>query len=262
MTSPMDERELRSLRRFRSALEALSTEPGPAATLVTPPSLGTAALRSVAVLPGAFNPPTVAHVALAEAAAPAFDAVLFSLGRVTIDKEESGLLLEDRLWLLERLARRDARFGVIVPNRGLYSGIAEATRRALPTIDVLAFLVGMDKVPQLFDPRYYDDPERELEALFSRARFLVAPRGADDRATLERLLAAPMARPYAARFEWLELASRWRDVSATKARSAPATAEDAARLLPDEVREFLRRTGAFSDPRRYAERGATLAGLG
>ena len=47
----------------------------------------------------------------------------------------------------------------------------------MPALERLVFLVGFDKIVQIFDPRYYDDREDALRQLFSVASFAVAPAG-------------------------------------------------------------------------------------
>lgn len=246
------------LREYRRTLEEMRAEPGAAARLVT----GVAAPRSLAVLPGAFNPPTRAHLALARSARDqGFDGVLLSLGSVTVDKQETGLALEDRLALLERVTEHEPGLGVVVVNRGLYAEQAEAIFSAIPGIRDLAFVAGMDKLPQILDPRYYADFEAALTALFARARLLIAARGGEERDTFERLLADPVAFRFRERIDWLELDPRWRDVSATSIRDALQRGGDVSEWLPAEVEEHLRATGAFADPAAYAERVRALRAL-
>ncbi|MGH7858236.1 MAG: hypothetical protein ACREQY_13005, partial [Candidatus Binatia bacterium] len=259
MDAPMDARELETLLRYRRELDEIGAETEPSARIVAPPAAAASPIRRVAVFPGAFNPPTLAHVALADAARDLpFDAIFFSVGRVTLDKDDSGLLREDRLWLLCRLATRDSRFGVVVQNRGLYSEMSESMRRLLPELEDLAFIIGTDKVPQLFEPKYYDDTDARLDSLFRKARFLVAPRGTDTRAALEEILSTPPASRFADRFAWLPVPERWRGVSASLARDGWVRGDTGERHLPAEVTAFLRRSGAFADPGRYRERAAVL----
>ena len=227
------------------AVAAVSTSPDPAARLV---GGRLASVRSLAVLPGAFNPPTLAHLELARAAAgQGFDAVSFSIATRTIDKEDAtGLTLEERLRLLGELIAREDRYAVIVQNRGLYADQAEAVRGAFPGVVDLAFVVGMDKVPQIFDGRYYDDLPKALGTLFARARLLVAARGTLDREALERIRESAAARPHAERIGWLELDSRWRQVSATQVRDRLARGDLPQEWLPPEVSRFLAgRIGRF-----------------
>jgi nicotinic acid mononucleotide adenylyltransferase len=207
------------------------------------------ALRSVAILPGAFNPPTLAHVALARAAlGHGFDAALFSIGTRTIDKEDAaGLSIVDRLDVLSRICRSEKRLGVVLQNRGLYVEQADAVGSALPSGCEITFVVGMDKVPQIFDPRYYDDVDAALANLFARAKLLVAARGHLDRDALLALLEEEHAKPHAEGLGWLELAPKWRAISATAVRERLVLGEIPAELLPPEVAAFLEtRLAAFA----------------
>jgi len=224
----------------RPIIEAIAARAEPAAKLVTP----LAEVHSLAVIPGAYNPPTNAHVALARAAATMpFDAVVFSLGTVTIDKPHSGLGLEERLYLLRQIVREEPCWGVVVHNRGLYAEQAHALRSAFPLLERLTFVVGMDKVGQIFDPRYYLDPSGSLRDLFANASLLVAARGSLDRAALAELLAQDVARPFAARVEWLELDCDVRDVAASDIRQRLSRGEHAGEGLPAAVTSYLRERG-------------------
>ena len=103
-------------------------------------------------------------------------------------------------------------------NRGLYVDQALAARTRWPDLDTLLFLVGYDKIVQIFDPRYYDDRDAALQKLFRLASFLVAPRDdatADDFAAL---LSRPENRPFAARVRSLPLPSAVAAVSSTGLR--------------------------------------------
>lgn len=217
----------------------------PAARLLTPD----APAGSLAVVPGSYNPPTRAHVALAKCARRhGFETVLFSLGTVTIDKPPSGLRLEERLHLLAQIAAREPGCGVVLVNRGLYADQAEALRRSFPEIGRLAFVVGMDKVAQIFDERYYLDRDRALRELFEGAELLVAARGILDRAALDRLLEKPPARSFARRIEWLDLDPEVREVSATAVRERLARGEAASEWLPPPVERYLRGRGSIFGP--------------
>ena len=102
---------------------------------------------------------------------------MFAVATRTIDKERAeGALLEDRLLVLKLEARARRDWAVALVNRGLYVDQAELFRGALPGLRDLTFLVGFDKIVQIFDPRYYDDREAALGRLFGLASFAVAPR--------------------------------------------------------------------------------------
>jgi nicotinic acid mononucleotide adenylyltransferase len=202
---------------------------------VLEPALGARGGR-VGLLPGSFNPPTAAHVALAAAGrAAGLDAVVYLLSKRTVDKERvTGLRLEERLALLRDLARPDGD-AVAFLNRGLYVDLARAMRGALPEAAELVFLVGHDKIVQIFDPRYYSDRDGALRELFGLSSFLVAPRAGAGAEELGDLLAAAPNRPFAERVRPLPLAERYQAMSSTQARAGDQT------VLPELVRAYLAR---------------------
>ena len=137
-------------------------------------------LRRVGILCGSFNPLTLAHTELAEYARETFalDTVFFTLAKVTVDKEQvTGMSLEDRLLLLSLFAERHDKLGVALVNRGLYFEQAQAFRTLFGEEVALYFLVGMDKLLQIFDPRYYQDRDAALRQLFTISSLIVANRG-------------------------------------------------------------------------------------
>jgi nicotinic acid mononucleotide adenylyltransferase len=207
------------LLALRLALREVADAPEPRARPVAGPRLDGGA--TVALLPGSFNPPTVAHLALARAGLErGADAVLFTLATRTIDKEAvTGAGLEDRLLLLELLAARDARLGVLLINRGLYVDQAVAVHAAFPSLREIVFLVGYDKIAQIFDPSYYDDRDAALERLFALAGFLVAPRADAGPVELEDLLGRPENRRFAAAVRPLSLPPALRDVASSTVRA-------------------------------------------
>ena len=145
----------------------------------------------MAVFAGSFNPLTIAHEAIIEQALGTVqcDEAVVSIAVHTIDKtEQQGASLVDRLVSLTNLARAHQRVSVAVTNLGLYLDQAIAYRKAFPKLGGLIFLVGFDKIVQILDPRYYQDRDRELGQLFRLARFMVAPRGDNDRSDLDLLL--------------------------------------------------------------------------
>jgi len=137
------------------------------------------AARRVGVLAGSFNPPTLAHVQLAANACALahLDVVLWSISRVTVDKEAvTHASLPQRLALLTALSESLPQMAVGFVNRGLYAEQAAALRLALPATDTISFIVGFDKIVQIVDRRYYADRDAALHDLFAAADLLVAPR--------------------------------------------------------------------------------------
>lgn len=242
---------LAEIIRPRGLIAGLDPAGPPAAVLVAG-DLPVAA-RRVGVLPGSFNPPTEAHTALIEVALAAglIDAGVDLLSVRTVDKEQvSGLRLEDRLIALDRLiAGRSGRAAVLV-NSGLYVDHVAALRASLlPPAAEIVFLVGFDKILQIFDPKYYDDRDEALRRLFADASILVAPRAGQDDRDLAALLDRPENRPFAGRVAPLPLPHGLvaPDLSATQVREALAAGRPPPGLA-DPVARFLRAIGAFTPP--------------
>ena len=143
---------------LRDRLQSLDSVAPPMARLLSAP-LHLPPQR-LGVLCGSFNPLTLAHVALAQHACRAFhlDQLLYTVAKVTVDKERvTGMGLEDRLLLLLLHVEQQQHLGVALVNRGLYFEQAQAFQSLFDTRVGLFFIVGMDKLVQILDARYYRD---------------------------------------------------------------------------------------------------------
>lgn len=198
-------------------------------------------VRRVGVLSGSFNPLTVAHGALADAARAqlSLDAVLWTCAVVTIDKERVvRATLVDRLCQLSAFVAAADRDAALIVNRGLYADQARLVKSALcPAADVY-IVVGFDKVVQIFDPHYYQDREASLAELFAAARLLVAPRDGHGREDLAALLAQPENAPYAEWVTYVDVPTGFAVDSSSEARrlaaSSPARLAELRSLLTPE----------------------------
>jgi len=85
----------------------------------------------VALLPGAWNPPTVAHIAIARAALSWADEIVLIIPRDLPHKQFAGVSFEERAFLLERLAAAEDGFSAAVTESGLYFEIAAEAREML-----------------------------------------------------------------------------------------------------------------------------------
>jgi nicotinic acid mononucleotide adenylyltransferase len=169
--------------------------------------------------PGSFNPPTVAHLAIAEAAwrqcrLGRLDLVL---SRSPLGKEPADLArLEDRIEVLERIASSRPWLGVATTDARLLADVADG-------YDVL--IVGGDKWAQLVDPVWYGGSELARDAALRRIRrVVVAPRGGHAVVGCEALDVAD---------------------SATQARCGRTD------WMAAEAAEFDALTGAWTDRERY-----------
>jgi nicotinic acid mononucleotide adenylyltransferase len=125
---------------------------------------------TVGVYPGSFDPPTVAHLAIAQAAwrQAGLDRVDLVVSTTPLGKPEpSAPSLADRVSVLEAISRSRPWLGVRVTADQLLADIATA-------YDVL--VLGADKWAQVVDPAWYGSVEARDAAVARLPRLLVAAR--------------------------------------------------------------------------------------
>ena len=246
--------DLNRLFALHQAVETLDLSAPPTACLVAPHSLPS--LHRVGILCGSFNPLTFAHTELAEQAIEAFtlDQVFFTLAKVTVDKEQmTGLSLEDRLLSLSLYAERHATLGVALVNRGLYFEQAQAFHAYFGNHTELSFLIGMDKLLQIFDPRYYQDRDAALRQLFGLASLIVANRGDMDEHSFSQLLERPENQPFRQHVCFFTLPATITDLSATQVRQNLVAEQPISASVPPEIATFISETRAYYSPLQYGD---------
>jgi hypothetical protein len=124
---------------------------------------------AVACYPGTFNPPTVAHLAIAEAAwrRCGVERVDLVVSRVPIGKEDVRPGVDDRVQVLRQVARARPWLGVEVTDRRHVVAIAQG-------YDIV--VMGADKWEQVNDPSFYGSEAARDAAVASLPRVAVAPR--------------------------------------------------------------------------------------
>ena len=122
-------------------------------------------------MPGTFNPPTHAHLAMAEAAVAQcrLDRLDWVVSRVSLGKEQLVVpAFDDRISVLHSIAEGVEWLSIVVTNAQLIADIARG-------YDVL--VVGADKWEQIVDPGWYPSVEAHTIAVAKLPRrILVAPR--------------------------------------------------------------------------------------
>ena len=175
----------------------------------------------VAVFPGSFNPPTVAHLALAEAALAQAGEVVFVLPEAFPHKDFAGVGFEGRLELLVRAAEHP-RFTVATTQGGLFLDMARELRPFYAEAS-LQFLCGRDAAERIV--RWpYPEPGT-LEQMFAEFGLLVAARAGHYE---------PPA-GYSAAIETLEIERDYSHVSATEVRQLLQTQGDWESLIPASI---------------------------
>ncbi len=246
-----------TIQHFRSVqrlLDELNPQAKPQVCLVP----GSPAPRgNIIVFPGSFNPPTTAHLAMLQQAhgfgrEHSGMGVYTAMSKRTTDKEAvERPLLVDRVVLLETvLHSHTPSTGILLFNRGLYVEQAEAMRAQFSEVKQLYFLLGFDKIVQIFDPHYYSDRDKSLHELFALAEILVAPRAGAGPAELSKLLAQPENTPFASHVHSLPLDTTYRNISSSRIRQGATSHEQD---VPPEALNFIRETGAYDPPQRLID---------
>ena len=181
----------------------------------------------VGCYPGSFDPPTIAHLAVAEAAVAAarLDRLDLVVSRVALGKATPAVpTLADRLDVLETVASTRPWLGVVLTDATLVVDLARG-------YDVV--VMGADKWRQVNDPAWYGgSPAARDEAVAALPQVLVAPR-ADDRP------------------EGVELLGVDEDHRPVSASAVRAGHPGAAGWMAPEAAAFDDWTGAWTDPARY-----------
>jgi nicotinate (nicotinamide) nucleotide adenylyltransferase len=183
----------------------------------------------LAVLPGAFNPVTVAHLQLASAALPIVDEVVFVLPRKLPHKEYTGASFEQRIAMLTTALTDESHFSVAISDGGgLFIDIARDCRSVYGPEVRLRFLCGRDAAERIVNWDY-GHPDAFAETL-REFELLVAARNGEF-LTPEEFQHAIQALP---------LAGDYDQVSATEVRERIRRSDDWEHLVPDSIREMVR----------------------
>jgi len=203
--------------------------------------------QRLGIFSGSFNPLTVAHIKMIEAAQKRYDLdeILLILARANVDKGVFGLSLADRLLMLKAYTANREDFSVAACSHGKFIEKIEALRPAYPSGTHFSFIVGYDTFIRLFDPKYYTDLHSALEALFDQCRFIVANRHNYDVDAVRQVMEAPDYRRYASGIDLIELPDFYAEISSTDIRAQIQAGKSVDHLVPREVQGFLKAVQAY-----------------
>ena len=180
------------------------------------------------ILPGAFNPITIAHLALARAALQHVDEVVFVVPRVFPHKTYSGASFSDRVEMLCDATSDEPAFSIATADGGLFVEIADECRSAYGADVRLSFLCGRDAAERIVNWDY-GHPDAFVEML-RKFELLVADRGGAYEPPPE----------YRAAIRCLDV-SGVDSISATEVRERIARGEPWEHLVPPAIIERARR---------------------
>ena len=226
-------------------LGELEAEPHPAARVFG----GKPVAGRAVVLPSAYNPPTIGHVALLESAAAAagVECQLALLTTRNVDKGMYGASLADRVRMLLALGEGAPNLAVAASNQARIVDQATVLRRSFPALE-FDVIVGFDTLVRLFEPRYYTDMNAELEPFFLRHRVIAANRGGVSSEEVRDWVehAAPAFVP---RIVVIEVSAEAAAASSTGARTGIAGGVPVL-PVPESVRAVIERRGLYGHVNR------------
>lgn len=177
----------------------------------------------VALFPGAWNPPTEAHLDIARAARSFADEVVWVLPRAFPHKGFEGASFENRCRMLKRVVKAEEGFSAAVSEGGLYAEIGDEARAFFgPQADIL-LLCGRDAAERMaaWD---YGAPDF-FDRMVARYPLLVAARQGE----------YEPAGHHSSRILRLPMAANWDEVSSSEVRRRIASGEDWKKLIPPEL---------------------------
>jgi len=183
----------------------------------------------LAILAGSFNPPTRAHLALAEAGLTEAPEVLFVLPRLLPHKTFEGVGFAGRLQMLEAATTAQPRYSIAVSERGLFLDIARECREVFGSTVAVKFLCGRDAAERAVHWNY-GRPGAFLEML-GEFELLVASRGGAFQPPAEMRQ----------RIHALVLPPGYDEVSATEVRERIARSEPWEHLVPEAIVPLVRK---------------------
>jgi nicotinate-nucleotide adenylyltransferase len=179
----------------------------------------------VALFPGAWNPPTRAHLDIARAARALADEVVWVLPRAFPHKGFEGASFADRRRMLEALVESVGHegFSAAVSAGGLYAEIADEARTFFGPNAEIALLCGRDAAERMATWNY--DTPGVFEEMLRRYRLLVAARHGE----------YEPAGHHSTRILKLPMEATWDDVSSSEVRRRIASGGDWQRLVPPDL---------------------------
>lgn len=182
--------------------------------------------HKVGILAGSFNPPTIAHIELAQAASQCVDLIVCVVPRVFPHKAYSGATLEQRVEMLEA-SGLGMPHAIASTRQGLFIDIARECREHFGPEVKLSFICGRDAAERILHWDY--GREGVVEEMLREFELLVAPRDGH--------FSAP--EKFRHRIHALHLTG-YEDVSSTEVRERIARGDAWEQLVPERIRERVR----------------------
>ncbi|MDA0748506.1 MAG: nicotinate-nicotinamide nucleotide adenylyltransferase [bacterium] len=197
--------------------------------------------KSLLVLDASFNPMTLAHEKMTDLATPRIGAheTQFMLSRANVDKQVFGAALGQRLAMLQFYAADKPHVSIAACSHARFVDKVQALIPLYPQQTQICFLIGYDTLERLFDQKYYQNMQQDLEWLFARARFVCANRNSNDLEAMQSFMKAPQCLPFADQVDFIHLPAPYAQISSTQARTRLENAESVHDLVPPKIEQAI-----------------------
>jgi nicotinamide-nucleotide adenylyltransferase len=213
-------------------------------TTSTPPNHTT-----LHILDSSFNPPTKAHLNLAEWSRPR--TVLLLLAIQNADKPPKPVSFDHRLAMMNLLAQEIEHHGgtsvlIALSKHARFVDKARDVLLSFPEMQKVVWLVGYDTLIRVLDQKYYPGTlEDSLRGFWERNRLVCAIRGDDvtERGYVDRIRRGEVIGVPPAWAEYITVIEPvGKEVSSTNAREAAHSADWATlqRIVPAMIAEYIR----------------------
>jgi nicotinate-nucleotide adenylyltransferase len=195
------------------------------------------------VLGGAYNPITLAHLAMADTAVRAFELheLLFLLPEVPPHKTIFGASLEQRLAMMQ-LAVRDTSYAAVgLSTHGLFIDIYHGLQEAYAQTPEVFFVTGRDAAERILTWGYAD-PAATLQQMFTAFQLIVC-----DRDGAFHLPDDPRLSPFHHRIHRCALSTGYNYISSTVVRERCQQRLPLDDLVPTAVAQYIQEHRLYTE---------------
>jgi nicotinate-nucleotide adenylyltransferase len=195
------------------------------------------------VLGGAYNPITLAHLAMADTTVRAFDLheLLFLLPEVPPHKTIFGASLEQRLTMMQLAVRYRSYAAVGLSTHGLFIDIYHGLQEVYAPPPEVFFVTGRDAAERILTWDYAD-PAATLQQMFTAFQLIVC-----DRDGAFHLPADPRLSPFHHRIHRCALPTGYNYISSTVVRERCQQRLPLDELVPTAVAQYIQEHGLYTE---------------
>jgi nicotinamide-nucleotide adenylyltransferase len=243
-------------QRYTSALESFISSPNTTFKLIDP-APNSPQHDTLHILDSSFNPPTNAHLKLAQWSRPS--TLLLLLAIQNADKTAKPASFEHRLAMMNLLAdkiKQDSQTSTTLIALSKHAKFVDKERDILisfPHMKRVVWLVGYDTLIRILDRKYYPGTlEESLVAFWERNRLVCAVRGEDvvERGYLDKIRRGEVDGVPASWAEYITFIEPvGKELSSTKAREAAGGTEWGIldNIVPQEIAEYIRQKQLYEE---------------